>query len=280
MYCLSPRAISIQLGGELLLLYPQGEQRWHTATPATHHHSLPCSNTHLCRLEASSPTHALTPRSWCRPPGVVSTESSILFSVSFTLWWGDKMFTCIHRNFQIFTVFSFFPVFHNKRIIIITALLKSQIFRNVTQRSHFQFMHFNKCYYGFWEDFIGPGVTTIALLRKDLQVKKMQITKIDAVLLTTAAVFFYISALSLLENLRLFWKMQGTLLTWNPCFPFVQLSLSSSCWEQQTLNSQHTKTIFFYFILSFLISALCTREQVDRMSSGGFRSNHVERQPV
>lgn len=27
MYCLSPLAISIQLGGELLLLYPQGKQR-------------------------------------------------------------------------------------------------------------------------------------------------------------------------------------------------------------------------------------------------------------
>ena len=40
------------------------------------------------------------------------------------------------------------------------------------------------------------------------------------------------------------------------------------------------KKYFFYFIQSFLISALCTREQVDRMSSGGFRSNHVERQPV
>lgn len=36
----------------------------------------------------------------------------------------------------------------------------------------------------------------------------------------------------------------------------------------------------FYFIQSSLISALCTREQVDRMYSGGFRSNHVEKQPV
>lgn len=42
----------------------------------------------------------------------------------------------------------------------------------------------------------------------------------------------------------------------------------------------YTKTLFLNFIRSFLILALYTREQVDRMSSGGFRSNHVERQPV
>lgn len=42
----------------------------------------------------------------------------------------------------------------------------------------------------------------------------------------------------------------------------------------------YTKTLFLNFILSFLILAFYTKEQVDRMSSGGFRSNHVERQPV
>lgn len=35
MYSLKPRALTIQLGGELLSLYPQEEQRWYTATPST-----------------------------------------------------------------------------------------------------------------------------------------------------------------------------------------------------------------------------------------------------
>lgn len=47
------------------------------------------------------------------------------------------MFTCSHKN----DLFFVFDVFYFQ-----FALLKSQVFRNVVQRTHFQFMHFNKCY--------------------------------------------------------------------------------------------------------------------------------------
>lgn len=117
-------------------------------------------------------------------------EHQILYPTCFvflcTWWWGDIMFTCSQRS-RLVLLYLFFPVVHYKKFL---ELLKNLIFRNVTRWSHFHFMHFNKCCFGVWVGVIGPEIMTIVLLSKDLQVKNMQITQIDAEVLRAAAVSF------------------------------------------------------------------------------------------
>lgn len=60
---------------------------------------------------------------------------------------------------------------------------------------HAQILHFNKCSHRFSVDFIALGVMTVVPPIKALQPKTMQITKMDVVILTTAALFSYFTML-------------------------------------------------------------------------------------
>lgn len=73
--CVSPLAMCFWLGGELLSLCPKGQQRGRTATLATTTTVQTHTRAHICRLAASSSSHASTSRSWCNPPGVSSIQS-------------------------------------------------------------------------------------------------------------------------------------------------------------------------------------------------------------
>ena len=114
------------------------------ATPSTHTHSLTHSHTHTHshRLDVPFPLVALTLRSW---PGSCT--------------WG------LGNHAELLLLFFSLSSFLLQKN---PALLISQVFRNVTLRSHFQFVQMLLwCLSGF----LSPEVTTIVLRVRALQVK-------------------------------------------------------------------------------------------------------------